>query len=346
MAAGLWGNDSQRLVGAWLGLNFAVIAIRIGLTARVRRRLNARGFDRGDAWRHALTTGLSGAAWGIGGMFIPTAEPLAVALVVTAIQALVMGGVVTLGAYLPAFLAFALPACLPMSVVLALSDRPTEWLMATYSVIFLLLMIGIAIHFNRSLRRTWQLTFEKEDLISALTEAHDRLAVLAETDGLTGLANRRRFDELLEREVARLRRSGTPLSLILLDVDHFKDFNDCYGHVAGDDCLRRVAGIFPDLLQRATDVVARYGGEELAVLLPDTGHGGAIAIAEAIRTRVAALAVPHAGSRTADHVTVSLGVVTVTHNGDHAPRDVVHLADEQLYHAKGQGRNRVVAIEA
>lgn len=346
MAVGLWREDAERMVAVWLALIFAVIAARIWLTARVRQRLNTRGFDRRDAFRHALTTGMSGVAWGVGGMFIPTAEPLAVALVVTAIQALVMGGVVTLGAYVPAFFAFALPACLPMTVALALSGRPTELLMATYSFIFLLLMAGVAIYFNRSLRRTWQLTFEKEDLIGALTEAHDRLAVLAETDGLTGLANRRRFDEALEREVARWRRSGMPLSLILLDVDHFKDFNDRYGHVAGDDGLRRLAGIFPDLLHRATDMVARYGGEELAVLLPDTDHAGAVAVAEAIRAKVAALAIPHAASRTADHVTVSLGVVTVARGGDHTPRDVVHLADEQLYRAKSDGRNRVVATEA
>ena len=345
MAAGLWREETWRLVSVWLALIFAVIALRVWLTARIRQQLGTCGYRRGEAFHHALTTGLSGIAWGVGGMFIPTAEPLAVALVVTAIQSLVMGGVVTLAAYVPAFLAFALPACLPMIVVLALSGQTTGLLMAVYSSLFLLLMLGIALSFNRSLRRTWQLTFEKEDLITALTEAHDRLAVLADTDGLTGLANRRRFDEMLARDVARLRRTGATLSLILLDVDHFKKFNDHYGHVAGDDCLRQLAGILPGLLHRATDLVARYGGEELAVLLPDTDHAGAVALAETIRATVAAQAIPHAASGTAAHVTVSLGVATVRGDRDHAPRDVIHLADEQLYRAKSDGRNRVVAVE-
>ena len=214
--------------------------------------------------------------------------------------------------------------------------------MAIYSLLFLFLMMGITVYFNRSLRRTWELTFEKEDLIVALTEAHDRLAVLAETDGLTGLPNRRRFDEAIEREVTRLRRSDHPLSLILLDVDHFKNFNDHYGHVAGDDCLRRVATIFPEILHRATDLVARYGGEDLVVLLPDTNSAGARTLAETIRAEIAALAIPHAASPTAPHVTVSLGVVTITHNQDITPRELVHLADERLYRAKEAGRNRVV----
>jgi diguanylate cyclase (GGDEF)-like protein len=345
MAAGQWRDDSRLMVGNWVALLFVVIAARIWLTAQVRERLERRGFDPLDALRHALTTGLSGIAWGVGGLFVTTAEPMGVALVITGIHALVMGGVVTLSAYVPAFLSYALPACLPMIAVLALGGDTTSEVMAAYSFLFLLLMVGIAFYFNRALRRNWELTFEKEDLIGALTEAHDRLAVLAETDGLTGLANRRRFDEALEREVARLRRGGRSLSLVLLDVDHFKAFNDAHGHVAGDDCLRQVAGVMPAFCHRATDLAARYGGEELAILLPDTPHDGATAVAESVRSRVAGLAIPHRGTGAATVVTVSLGVATVGHGCELTPRDLVRLADAQLYRAKSAGRNCVAGIQ-
>jgi diguanylate cyclase (GGDEF)-like protein len=119
-----------------------------------------------------------------------------------------------------------------------------------------------------------------------LKRARDRMEQLAETDGLTGLANRRAFDRVLGVEFRRLRRSGAPLSLILLDVDHFKLFNDHYGHVAGDDCLRSVAGVIGSAITRAADVAARYGGEEFGVVLPETAHEGAVLVAEKIRRAI------------------------------------------------------------
>jgi diguanylate cyclase (GGDEF)-like protein len=185
------------------------------------------------------------------------------------------------------------------------------------------------------------LRFDKEDLVRELTEAHDRLAVLAQTDGLTGMANRRWFDEMLATEISRLQRSGAPLSLILLDVDHFKPFNDTYGHVAGDQCLRQIAQVFRDFLHRKPDFAARYGGEEFVGVLPETDHDGAVALAEKIRSSVLRLAIPHKASATGDCVSVSLGVVTLDCSTLKVPADAVSLADQQLYRAKSGGRNRI-----
>ena len=344
VAAAQWRPGNHAIIEAWLGLVYAAIGLRIWLTARCRRRLAARGFDRVSALRYGLTTGISGVEWGVGGMLVRDADPLALVVTITAVQAMVMGGVMTLGVFLPAFLTFAIPAILPMTVALCLNGDAHGMIMAIYSVIFLMLMISIAAYFRRSLRRIWQLTYEKEDLVGALTAAHDRLAILAETDGLTGLANRRSFDEVLETEFLRLRRSGAPLSLILVDVDGFKAFNDTYGHVAGDECLRQVAAVLLSFLHRAPDYAARYGGEEFAGLLPETDHQGAIAVAERIRTHVAGLNIPHRASAAGSHVTVSLGVVTVNCAAAGSPRDVVLLADVQLYRAKSEGRNRVVGV--
>ena len=174
-----------------------------------------------------------------------------------------------------------------------------------------------------------------------LKQARDQLARLATTDGLTGLANRRRFDEVLAMEHARHVRSGAKLALIMLDIDHFKLFNDTYGHVRGDDCLRAVAKVLKTTLHRATDLAARYGGEEFACILPDTiPPHGAHAVAERIRREVAGLNIPHGNSPTAGHVTVSLGVITACCTQDSDPSALVSLADKQLYRAKTAGRNQ------
>jgi diguanylate cyclase (GGDEF)-like protein len=179
-----------------------------------------------------------------------------------------------------------------------------------------------------------------------LKRAQDALSLLAATDALTGLANRRRFDEMLAYEYARHTRSGTDLSLILMDIDYFKNFNDHYGHVAGDECLRQVARVVGGVMARATDLVARFGGEEFVFLLPETDLNGAVIFAEKIRHSVADLALPHAYSKIADHLTVSLGALTVRQLPHRSLSSLVAQADAQLYAAKAGGRNRVCAAEA
>jgi diguanylate cyclase (GGDEF)-like protein len=174
-----------------------------------------------------------------------------------------------------------------------------------------------------------------------LKRARDRLTELATTDGLTEIANRRRYDEVLEREVLRHRRSRAPLTLIMLDIDHFKLYNDTYGHLRGDDCLRAIASTIRASLWRAADLAARYGGEEFACILPDTGATEEVtAIAERIRTGVINLQIPHETSPTAPHVTISLGLVTRHCDESTEPKQLTAAADKQLYLAKTHGRNR------
>ncbi|QGZ43341.1 diguanylate cyclase (GGDEF)-like protein [Pseudoduganella flava] len=170
------------------------------------------------------------------------------------------------------------------------------------------------------------------------------LHALAHTDQLTQLANRRRFDELLAQELRRAERGGTTVSLLLMDLDFFKQFNDQYGHVAGDDCLRRTASVLAAEIVRSGDLAARYGGEEFAVIMPNTGPAGAIAVAERIRLSLAALRIPHQHSATGV-VTASFGVATAgpARTGAYAPADLIEQADRQLYAAKNNGRNKVSA---
>jgi diguanylate cyclase (GGDEF)-like protein/PAS domain S-box-containing protein len=171
----------------------------------------------------------------------------------------------------------------------------------------------------------------------------DRLSREALTDGLTGLANRRAFDETLQREWKRSVREQTPLSLILIDLDRFKSFNDDHGHPAGDACLRATAGAVARAIHRPGDQAARYGGEELAVILPGADAGGAAQIAEAIRAGIEGLGVLHPSS---PHgvVTASVGVATAGPSSQHiihSPEALIEMADTALYRAKAGGRNRV-----
>lgn len=184
-----------------------------------------------------------------------------------------------------------------------------------------------------------------EDEVAALNQ---ELALQAVTDGLTGLANRRRFNEALELEWRRAAREGKPLSLLMIDVDRFKLYNDRYGHPRGDRCLQAVATVIASFARRAGDVAARYGGEEFATLLPGSDETGAAAMGEALRGAIEALGLEHAGSLPNGIVTVSIGVATIrpgTNADSGRSEDIVLNADAALYQAKRAGRNRVASFE-
>ncbi|MBA3033619.1 MAG: diguanylate cyclase [Gammaproteobacteria bacterium] len=169
----------------------------------------------------------------------------------------------------------------------------------------------------------------------------DLLRSLAFIDGLTGVANRRRFDEHLQTEWRYCRRGAAPLTLIMIDIDHFKRYNDHYGHQAGDTCLVAVAAAIKKCLGRSHDLVARYGGEEFVCLLPDCGPAGAVRKAETLRQAVVALVIPHAASATAATITVTLGIASCIPDADTAADQLLAAADAALYAAKTAGRNRV-----
>jgi diguanylate cyclase (GGDEF)-like protein/PAS domain S-box-containing protein len=170
------------------------------------------------------------------------------------------------------------------------------------------------------------------------------LEALALKDGLTGLANRRCFDEALETTWHKTLQQGGEMALLLLDIDHFKQFNDAYGHQVGDDCLRTVATCISEFVHRPEDLASRYGGEEFAVILEGTGPSAAVEIAEEIRTAIASMALPHEASSGLGYVTISIGVaaaVARTGGSMRMPESLLQSADHALYKAKAGGRNRV-----
>ncbi len=176
-----------------------------------------------------------------------------------------------------------------------------------------------------------------------LKRHRDILEALSTLDGLTGIPNRRRFDELLKIEWLRAIREAAPISLIMLDIDHFKLFNDNYGHIEGDDCLRKVANCLSCAMSRPADFAARYGGEEFSVILPTTDAEGAVTVANTLLQHIAELQIPHAFSPVADRITISQGVATMLPKREESPVILVEKADKCLYAAKQSGRNRYIS---
>lgn len=174
-----------------------------------------------------------------------------------------------------------------------------------------------------------------------LKRYRDVLEKLSATDGLTGIPNRRQFDQFLDREWRRAYRNNLPISMIMMDIDFFKFYNDHYGHLAGDDCLRQIASALAESIQRSTDFVARYGGEEFACILPETDLAGAVRVANHIREKISGLAIPHASSTVAEHVTLSFGVAAIFPTIGQNSTDLIEAADRMLYLAKKDGRNQI-----
>ena len=223
-------------------------------------------------------------------------------------------------------------------------QRRQRRLLQTASAAAALLTLGFGLAFVRYRRLARRLEASNQQIgrqKQELQESNERLERLSLSDGLTGLANRRAFDQALQREHARRQRTGAPLSVLLIDVDHFKAVNDCYGHSTGDDYLRALAQVLSRTVARASDLAARHGGEEFACLLPETAAADVQRLAERIREATAGLALPNALAPV-PRLTVSIGVATLE-SGPATAQELLAQADAQLYAAKRAGRDRVHA---
>lgn len=197
----------------------------------------------------------------------------------------------------------------------------------------------ISVRIDISKRKKYELSIEKVN--QELTSANMQLETLSEVDALTGVANRRKFDDILSEYVSTMSRSGASLTLMLCDVDYFKDYNDRYGHQAGDNCLHNIAKSIEENFTRSGDLVARYGGEEFAVILPNINKETAMMLAERMRANVEQLALEHNDSSVAKVVTISVGVITLQLDKNVTAESIIEKADKALYRAKEIGRNRI-----
>ena len=229
------------------------------------------------------------------------------------------------------FVMFATPLITPTGLFLVTAVDPTIHTSGYFVLLFLIIMILLSWRLNKTTTKSLTTQYENQEL-----------KIISTKDGLTGINNRRRFDEALHDEWYRAFRLSKPLSLIMCDVDKFKEYNDTYGHLEGDKCLTKIAHIIDFYARRAGDPAARYGGEEFALILPNAGQEHAEKIAEQMRVAIADLDLPHSASPVANFVTASFGIHTIAPDKYFLPETLIDFADKALYQAKEQGRNGVV----
>ena len=227
---------------------------------------------------------------------------------------------------------------LPVLIITGLEDEASvDWAFEAGATDFVTKPIHWAV-----LRHRVRRLLREAKLAQQLEQANQELQQLVVCDALTQLANRRRFNEYLGQEWQRMAREQTPISLILCDIDFFKAYNDTYGHQAGDGCLQQVAAALKAAAKRSTDLVARYGGDELVAILPNTPIAGALRVAEEIQLKVENMALAHTSSQVSHQVTLSLGIASTIPSAQSSPEVLFAAADRALYQAKTEGRSRVV----
>jgi diguanylate cyclase (GGDEF)-like protein len=343
LAVALWDAASAPFVLTWSLLLIAVTGIRY-LTLRTFRRA-ALGTELDHVvWTRYFVVGAcaSGVVWGASGvlLFHPSSLPHQVVLAFV-LGGMVAGAVPLLSSVGHAYWCFAIPAILPISIRMLSDGDPIHLIMGLMIGIFGIAMLASSTQVHRLFRDLERLRRELHSSIE-LARAFENLARL---DSLTAIPNRRLFEEELNKEWRRAERDKETLSVIIADIDHFKEYNDLYGHPAGDRCLIKVAQAMHRALYRPGDVVARIGGEEFAFLLPRTKLRGAISVAEEIRECIRALNLPHEATAVAAQVTLSFGVASSDNVSVNSPADLIRASDVALYEAKRRGRNQIAATK-
>lgn len=343
LAAVLWSAVPTPALLIWSGLLIAVTGARF-LTLRAFRNTAPSSESDHAYWTKYFLAGTcaAGVVWGLSGilLFHPSSFPHQVVLAFV-LGGMVAGAVPLLSSVRHAYWCFAIPVVVPISIRLMWVGDRIHLVMGLLMVIFGLTMLATSARVQRLFRDAEKL---RRELYSAI-EVEQALEYLVRLDSLTGIPNRRLFEEELSKEWARAKRDHAPFSLIMADIDHFKEYNDHYGHPAGDVCLVEVAQAMHHGLSRPGDVVARIGGEEFAFLLPQTDLSGAIAVAEQIRERILALNLPHEASPVASHVTLSFGVSSSELGSVSSPAELIRTSDIALYEAKRYGRDQIVAAQ-
>jgi diguanylate cyclase (GGDEF)-like protein len=309
-------------------------------------------------WQLLLGTAVTGMIWSAVYIYVASRVPISMQymflLVIVMITAFSLGYSVIIREY---FIVYVFSSLWPIAwwSLVHYWEQSYNLLIGLLLLAFCALLVGVSDRIYSTFRNMISLNWERETMSQELGEltgslrdrnrqlrdARRQLTDLANVDELTGLGNRRLINTVLQDEINRARRGSSYLSVVLMDVDYFKDYNDNYGHPAGDMVLKRLADLMQRATSRAGEVVGRYGGEEFILVLPGASARSALRTAERLKEMVIAEAIPHEKSQVAEIITISQGVVTVQPDADLLPADVIQRADTALYQAKHQGRNRI-----
>ncbi len=340
-----WGQADHDMLILWLSAHIIVSLVRLGINAQFARQQpsDPRSMQR---WANLYVAGtfISGLIWACLCLFYEASWPAPYQLTLFAIYTgIISASYSTHSPYFIAYIAFYLPPAGFLTYTLLQQPEEGYTALAILVSIYIVVMYISAFKYHRSVTRLLEVHFENQRLSNELSASNQRLSSLADTDELTGLFNRRSMFNRLRGEWNRHYRSRTMLSLLYIDLDCFKQYNDTYGHEAGDQCLIRISKLLHNHALRSSDMAARFGGEEFALILPETSKKDAENIAASIIDDLALLHIPHTGSTVTDHVTVSIGIAGLIPDEPDNDSELRELADQMLYEAKHAGRNRLVS---
>lgn len=325
----LWNKVPQQIALYWLSANLLANSGRYFLTRRVvKKDLIDEQNWRIWASSHVLMTSIISITWGAAILLLNVpGEVVLQIFFILVVAGLTAGALPIVGIYFPSYVAYFLPTAFPLMWVLLAQGQVLYIQMAILVILYILTMLVTA--------HRYYLKFVES------TKLRIRLNSLAHVDALTGLANRRSFDETLHKEWMRMMRSNSWLSLLIMDIDNFKEYNDSFGHQQGDECLKLIANAINTTFRRSGDFTARIGGEEFAVLLPDTKRDSARKLAEAARLAAYNLRIAHPG-KNRRFASISIGVHSTQPKIGTSTAEIYAAADEALYNAKRAGKNRVL----
>lgn len=291
---------------------------------------------------YALCAGLLGAIYGLGFVFFFSQLPmLNQVYLMTLIALMAPAGLVSFASDKFAFSMYLYSLVLPVVIRIFAEGQAEYFNYGVCAIIYLLIVRKMFIWNYDVLTNAIRLKFENEQLLISLQGINARLTELSVIDELTQVANRRSLDDNLEREWLRAKRMSSPISMLMIDIDYFKQYNDEYGHIKGDECLIYIADFLKNNLNRSGDFIARYGGEEFCIIMPDTNLNGAIKFAERIHSGVRELKIPNPGSDVSKYLTICIGVASVIPGKNDTYMDLIYTSDKALYNAKNDGRNIV-----
>ena len=340
----LWPVASHALLLLWFGIHLALTLgrLRLNVAFAARKPDDERELKKWAGWFVAGTF-LASLVWAGLCLFYDATWPAPDQVILFVIYTGLIGGAFnTYAPYFVAFLVFYLPPAIAVVSTLLVQGEEPFYALAALFVIYTALMYASALKLCNRYAQSLANRFENERLANELALSNQQLTSLAGTDELTGLDNRRSMFNCLSREWNRLYRSQQPLSLMYIDIDYFKQYNDTYGHEGGDLCLIRVAQLLRGHALRSSDMASRFGGEEFSLILPETSAENANTVAAAILRDLDDLNIAHVGSRVADRLTVSIGIATMIPDRLEGDAELRKAADRALYKAKQSGRNRVV----
>jgi diguanylate cyclase (GGDEF)-like protein len=337
-----WGQINHHFVLGWALVMLLTLAARYWLTARFKRqpeRWNSVQWNR----HFALTSLALGLIWCVWSLYVTSAiqySGIGLHVVVITAAGLVAGAVASTAASMLAYFCFSAPALLPLSLLLIMHNQNGVLDIGILLVAFFVFNLTQVRKINGIFTESIVNRLKLEESQKQAELLAQELYQLSTQDALTLVTNRRGFDEALVREWKRAKRTNSPLTLLMLDVDFFKNFNDSLGHPAGDKCLQAIGSKLKEFARREGDVVARYGGEEFAILLPAIDADHVLQLAQDIVDSIAELAIPHPASAISDRVTMSIGIKTVSPSEcDGDASGLIKAADMALYQAKAGGRN-------